>query len=211
MVKAYPSIRVEELTPDKGQDALNSDSPSPVEFRVFAYGSATDAPFDLDRVELQSTIKAHWIGSKEANPSDDGLQIESRRFTALLDPAGHPGQRKDEILLRDGQQVVCSHVLNWEAFAPIAASPKVTVMKPGEHEYRVVIQSRDRRLFRITRIECMLSGVTAQAANTFAACEQTVQINSERVSRLESGRGVITVFTDHPAQERVDVPLVVLE
>ena len=88
MAKAYPPIRIEEVMPVDGSALLSSDRPKPVDFRVFALGSSTDPPIDLDRLTLRSTIKVDWTGPKEENPFEDGLRVESRRFTALLDPAG---------------------------------------------------------------------------------------------------------------------------
>ena len=91
------------------------------------------------------------------------------------------------------------------------ASPKIVVMEPGQHVCRVVIQSRDDRLFRITGIECELPGIQGKASSTDAALMQMVRVESEGVPRTEGGRAVITVFTDHPAQRKVDLPFIVLD
>jgi hypothetical protein len=211
MAKVYPPIRVEEATPINGSILLTSDKPRPVEFQVFAQGSSAEPPADLDRLELRSTIKVDWAGPKEGSASDDGLRIESRRFTALLDPAGSPGMHKAEILLRDGELVRYRHVVSWEAVSPIMASPKMIVIKPGERDYRVLVRSRDQKSFRIMRIECTEVGIRGRAANTVAALIQTVEVVSEGTPRPEGARGVITVFTDHPAQGKVDVPFIVLD
>jgi hypothetical protein len=211
MAKVYPSIRVEEVTPINASILLTSDRPKPVELRVFADGSSAEPPVDLDRSELRSTIKVDWAGPKEESSSEDGLRIESRRFTALLDPAGPPGERRAEILLRDGDQVRYRHVVNWEAVSPITAAPKMIVIKRGERAARVLVQSRDQKSFRITGIECKAAYIRGRAASTTAALMQTVEVESAGVSRPETGRGVIAVFTDHPAQARVDLPFVVLD
>ena len=43
MAKAYPAIRIEEVTPANGIVLLSSDKPKPVEFRALAYGSRAQA------------------------------------------------------------------------------------------------------------------------------------------------------------------------
>jgi hypothetical protein len=129
----------------------------------------------------------------------------------LLDPTGPERERKAEILLHDGKQVLFRHVLNWESVSPITTSPAMVVIKSGERRYRILVRSRDQKLFRVTRIECKVPGIRGRAPNNSAALSQAVEIDGERTPRSESGRGVITVFTDHPAQGKVDVPFVVLD
>ncbi len=211
MAKAYPQMRIEGVTPANGMVLLSSDKPKLIEFRALAYGSSTEKSVDLDHVELRSAIKVNWLGPKEEGTSEDDLTIQARGFTALFDPAGAPGERKAEILLLNDKQPCYSHVVSWAAVSPLMASPKIIVMKPGERDYRVLIQSRDQKPFRITRIECMVPGVQARAANNGAAPTQKVEVEGEDTSRPQNERGIITVFTDHPLQARVDLPFVIIE
>jgi hypothetical protein len=211
MARAYPPIRVEEVTPANGTVLLSSDKPKPVEFRVFAYGSSTQAPIDVDRVELRSAIKVDWLGLKEEATGEDDLTVETRRFTVLLDPAGLPGEHKAEIVPLNDKRPCYSHLVSWETVSPITASPKMLVMKPDERDYRVLIQSRDRKLFRITGIKCNVAGVQGRAAQVTAALTQTVEAEVQGIVRPRNGRGLITVFTDHPAQGKVDVPFAVVD
>ncbi|MGC8644525.1 MAG: hypothetical protein ACP5XB_32070, partial [Isosphaeraceae bacterium] len=146
---------------------------------------------------------------KEDSPSDEGLEVQSRRFVAFLDTSGTLGERRAEVLLKRGDEILDRATVSWEVISPLAASPKVIVLKPGQHGYRVVIASRDRNPFRVTRVECKDSGLTGRAANTAPALMQTLEING--APRAQSKRGALTVFTDHPAQGRVDVPCVVLD
>jgi hypothetical protein len=211
VARAYPPIRIEEVTPIDGSVILSRREPKRVEFRVFAHGSSIEPPVDLDRLEIRSTIKVDWAGRKEESPSDDGLRIESRRFTASLDSSGPPGEHKAEILLRDGEQDRYRHVVNWEVASPISASPKLIVIKPGQRDYRIFIQSHDQNLFRITRIECKMPDIQGRAADTRSALSQVVEVKTEGVPTPRIGRGMITVFTDHPAQGKVDLPFVVID
>ena len=209
--KAYPAIRIEDTTPNNGSVLLSPDRTRLVEYSVFAHGTLAEPPIDLDRVELRSTIRVDWTGPKAESPCQDDMRLETRRFTALLDTTGQPGERNAEILLRDGEQVHCRHIVNWEIISPIMASPKLIVMTEGKREFRVVLQSRDQSSFRIVRIESKVSGVQCRAANAAAALTQTIEIERGVNSRPGVERGVITAFTDHPRQERVDLPFVVIE
>jgi hypothetical protein len=74
-----------------------------------------------------------------------------------------------------------------------------------------VVRSHDRKPFLIKRVECKVPGMKAQAVHNAAGPQQTVEVDGASVHQIEGGRGVIAVFTDHPAQERVDVPFVVLD
>ncbi len=211
MARAYPAIRIEEVTPANGTVLLSSDKPKPVEFRALAYGSSTEPFTDLDRVELRSAIKVNWLGPREKATFEDDLKVVTRRFAALLDPAGPPGERKTEIVLQDDKDPCCTHVVSWETVSPLTASPKMVVMTPGEREYRVLVQSRDQKPFRITRIECNVPGVEGRAANNAPALTQTAEVGGQGAVRPKDGRGIITFFTDHPSQARVDLPFVVIE
>jgi hypothetical protein len=160
---------------------------------------------------MRSAIKVDWLGRKEVARSDDGLTVETRRLNAVLDPVGAVGERRSEIVLEHNKRACYIHVVNWESVSPITASPRMIVMKPGKHDYRVVIQSRDEKLFRIMRIECKVRGVQGRARNETAALTQMVDVDGQVAPRPDHGRGIITVFTDHPSQVRLDVPFVVIE
>ncbi|GAC1475706.1 MAG: hypothetical protein NVSMB9_28670 [Isosphaeraceae bacterium] len=208
--QAVPAFRIAELSPSGGAILIGASESRRAEFQVVASGTSTDPPVDLDRVGLRSTIKVDWVGPKEECPSDDGLMAESRRFAAWLDPAGPPGVRRAEIVLQDGKQVLHRHVVDWEVVSPITFAPRMIVMKPGKRDCRVLLQSGDRKVFRITRIECKVPGIHGRAENAAAALTQII-IKVEGASRAEGGRGVVSVFTDHPAQGKVDLPFLVLD
>ena len=206
---AVAPIRVEESSGTDRTVILGQNEPRRAEFRVFASGTSTEPPVDLDRVELVSKAKVEWAGLKEGSPSDEGLEVQSRRFVALLDASGPPGERRAEILLKRGDEVLDRATVSWEVVSPLAASPKVIVLQPGQHGYRVVIASNDRKPFRVTRVECKDSGLTGRAEGASAALRQIVEVNG--APKPGTKRGTLTVFTDHPAQGRLDVPFVVLD
>ena len=210
MATAYPPVRIEEESPVKNAVLLRSDKPKSVDFRVFVYGSSTEPPVDLDRIELRSTIKVKWLGPKQAVTSDGDPTVETRQFTALLDPAGLPGERKSEIVLQDDKQTYYTHRLTWHVIPVITAAPKLIVMKPGKRDYRVLIQSRDQRQFRIMRVESKVPGIQGRAVNAAAALTQLVEVEAEDALRKKDQRGHLTVFTDHPDHGQVDLPFVVI-
>jgi hypothetical protein len=208
---AYPPIQIDEMASGGKTVLLSSDGQKRVDFRVLSHGTSTQPPVDLDHMELQSTMKVEWTGLAEECPSRDNVRVVSRRFVALLNPGEPCGERRAEVLLKDGNVVRNRHIVNWEVRSPIAASTDMIVILPGKSDYQVVVQSRDQKVFRIVRIECKVSGVCGNVVNRAPDIRHTIGINSTSVSRPDGGRGVITVLTDHPAQERVDIPFVVLE
>jgi hypothetical protein len=209
--RAYPAIRVEEVGPANGSTLLTSDEPRRVRLRVFAYGSSAEPSLDLNRVQPRSSVKVAWEGLKETSSGEVGLNVESRRLIAVLDPAAKVGERKDEILLLHGDQVLYKHTLSWEVVPPITSSPKTVVLKTGNGRFRVVVQSRDKSAFRITRIECSVAGVQGTTGDRTPSLTQLVQLLGGGVRRVGNGTGVITIFTDHPVQKTLDLQLVVLE
>ncbi|MGC8643182.1 MAG: hypothetical protein ACP5XB_25255, partial [Isosphaeraceae bacterium] len=206
--EAVAPVRVEEVSRGDRTIIIGSKDPHRAEFRVFASGTTSEPPIDLDRVQLQSTSKVEWVSAKEDSCSDEGLEVQSRRFIAFLDALGTPGERRAEILLKRGDEALDRATVSWEVVSPLSVSPKVIVLEPGQHGYRVVIASRDRNPFRVTRVECNDSGLTGRAEGDSAALGQILEVNG--APRTESKRGAFTVFTDHPAQGRLDVPFVVL-
>jgi len=210
---AFPAFRVEEVTPANGTVLLSSDKPKPVEFLALACGSSNEPLINLNRVVLRSTTEAVWLGPKENAGSKDCLTSEMRRFTAVLDPAGPAGERKTGIVLESHGRPCYTHVVSWEVVSPMMASPKTIVVRPSARAYRVRIQSRDQALFRITRIECGVPGIRSRAASlgSAAQAQHVVEVELGETAPSGSVRSVIKVFTDHPAQERVDVPFIVLE
>ena len=160
---------------------------------------------------MASSVRAHWDGPKESSRSDGDLVVETRHLVALLDPAGFPGERSDEIVFDDRGKVLHRHKLTWAVAAAVSASPKSLVIKPGSGSYRVVMQSHDSTVFRVTRIDCGLGGVTGSVRDVTPARSHTVQIEADGVRSSRQGRALVTVMTDHPVQPRVDIPLIVLE
>ena len=188
---------------------IGAKKPRLAAFRVYASGTAAEHPIDLDRVELRSSTKVDWAGPKEPSPADDGLQVESRRFIVALDPAGPPGEHRVEVLLQEGNRIVGRHIVSWEVVSPIVASPKVVVIRSGQRECRVIIRSRDRRPFRIKRVECAASGIGGRALSETAALTQVVRL--EGVPQSKEGPVSVRVLTDHPVQEKVELPLLVID
>jgi hypothetical protein len=207
---AYPPIRIEERVPMNGAVFLRSGDPKRLELEAFAHGTQSERPIDLDRLELRSTVKIEWIGPKTIS-GRDGLEVESRPFAVVLDLDGPAGRHNAEILLHDGKGVCGSHVVNWESVTPIAASPKLIAFEPGTGDNRVVLRSRDQKLFVIKRIECDVSGIRARVPDAVAALQHVVQFERAALARPKRGRGMIAVITDHPDQNRVEVPFVVID
>ena len=206
---AHPPFRVEEISPSREAVLAGTSGTRGAEYRVFAAGSPSEPPTDLDRVRLASTVQVDWVGRKQAAPSEDGLVVESRRLVALLDSAGGAGDRTAEIHFKDGAQVLLKHVVYWEVIPHLTASPKVTVIGSGRTRHAAIIHSHDRQPFKITRVECSTPGIRCRATAGGPALAQTVEI--EIVPQPLRGRGVATVYTDHPAQEKVDLPFLVLD
>ena len=93
---AVPSIQVEGLTLPEGPMLQGDSRPFQAEFRVLASGTTSDPPVDLDGFTIQSDIPVEWLGTKEKQSFDDGLQVESRRFSAFrVDRRGWTSQGRD--------------------------------------------------------------------------------------------------------------------
>lgn len=206
---AHPALRVEGESSSSPTVILGSEKSQQVGFQIFACGTASEPPVDLDRLVLRSSVKAEWDGPKQNAPGDDGLIVESRRFLVGIEPSGPPGDRKAEVVLVDGEQRIFRHELTWEVASAITASPKLVVFKPGERTSRVLIRSGDQKAFRVKRVECQAIGVHGRAESTAAAVSQVIEI--EGSPKPGDGRGVVTVFTDHPSQEEVVLPFVVID
>jgi hypothetical protein len=206
----FPPVRFEEGTASRESVLTSAVEPLAVEFRVVAHGTRDDPPVDLDRLELGSTIAVRWSGPKEDGAVEDGLQVESRRFVAMLDRAGMSGARAAEVVLREGQEIQFRHALSWEVVAPISVSPKMVVLS-GQHEYRVVLRSQDGKAFRVTGIDCPSANVLCRGTSREAGLTQALVIEVEDANRAGSGRAIIAVRTDHPSQGQVQIPIVALD
>jgi hypothetical protein len=197
------------MSRSEGTVLLGAGEPRRAEFRVFATGTSDEPRIDLNRVDLRSTIKVEWTGPKEAGSDEGELQVESRGFVAWLETTGAAGERRTEILFHSGKDTLDRHLVSWEVVSPITATPKMIVMKEGQRDCRVSIESGDRKLFRVTRIKCESPGISARALDSVAADKQSISVQT--FPSPAKARGVVTVFVDHPAQQRVDIPFVVLE
>lgn len=206
---AVPPLRVEQDTPLDRTIIMGAKESRLAAFRVYASGTSAELPVDLDRAELRSPMKVGWAGPKQSSAADERFEVEMPRFIATLDPTGPAGERAAEVVLRQGDQIHARYVVTWQIVPPIVASPKVVAIRSGQREYQVVIQSRDHRAFRIKRIECSAAGVEGRALGSNAALAQTIVFEGR--SRPKDQRGAIAVFTDHPLQEKVDLPYVVIE
>lgn len=207
--EAVPPIRVEEVSGGGRTLIIGEKEPHPVEFRVFAAGTRAEPPVDLDRVRLQATERVEWTGPREEISSDAGQEAYARRFVAVLKASGPPGERRAEVLIKRGDEVLDRVTVSWEVVEPLTAAPQVIALSRGRRDHRVVIESRDRKPFRVTRVECEDSGLTGRAVSAAPGLTQTLEVNG--APRAGSERGALAVFTDHPAQGRLEVSFVVLD
>jgi hypothetical protein len=206
--EAHPALRVEGDS-SVATVLIGTREPRRVGFLVFASGTGSETPVDLDKLRLRSTVGVEWAGPKQPGPDVDGLTVESRRYVVTLDSAGPPGERTAQVELLDGENGLDRHVVTWEVASAITASPKMVVFQSGQKSFRVLLRAGDETPFRVERVECQSPGIKGRAASPGAAVVQVVEI--EGTPRPGQGRGVVTVFTNHPAQPRVDLPYVVLE
>lgn len=210
LAEALPALHVEDESSSTRTVYLGADEPRRAEFRVYARGTASEPPVDLDRLELRSTAGAEWVGPKEDGPAEVGLTVEARRFVVPLDAVGSPGKRSAEVVLLDGEQDVYRHVVAWDVVSTIQASPRRVVFRSGPNSVRILIRAGDQRPFRVERVECQVPGIQGWAVDTSAAVAQVIEIQGES-PRPEDRDAVVTVHTDHPSQARVDLPIVVLD
>jgi hypothetical protein len=211
VARAHPAARIEPQLEANGLALLTSEKPRPVTLRAFAYGTATHPPVDLARAEVRSSLDVKWAGPKEVTRSRDGLVEESRAFTVLLDPTGKSGEIKDQILLEGAGRPVCDYSLNWEAVLPLTPAPSLVIIRPGIGRSRVRLQSRDRRMFRVTAIECSVAGVTPLPVVAAPSLEQLVVLQVDGVLPASEGPRNVVIVTDHPGRPRVELPLVVIQ
>lgn len=211
LAEAHPALHVEDESSSTRAVFLDADESRHAEFRVYARGTASEPLIDLDRLELNSTVGAEWIGPKEDGPDHAGLKVESRRFLVPLDAVGPPGQRTAEIALIDGEQSIYRHVVDWEVVSTIQASPRRVVFRSsGPNTVRIVIRAGDQRPFRVEQVECRVPGIQGWAVETSADATQVIEIQAEP-PLPEERHAVVTVHTDHPSQARVDLPIVILD
>jgi hypothetical protein len=187
---------------DRGQDAGG-------EFNVLAAGTEADPPVDLDQLTLRSTLKAAWTGPAESVPDEEGLTALRRRFRVLYDSSTAPGEHQAEVEIRDTETPLLKEIVRWEVLPTITVSPSVLVLRADRPSPRVVLSSRGRA-YSISRIECDSPGLQGHAEGTAPARTQVVRFEGLPVSP-KSGRGTVSLFTDHPGQDRVDLPFVVIE
>lgn len=206
---AYPAIRVEEVPDASAAEIIRGGQPRRSVYRIIATGTADDPPADLGKLDLASTIPARWEGPKEESLSDDGLAIVTRRLGASLAATGEPGEQVATIALRDGKRTIYEHRVTWEVFAPLTVTPKVAVVKPGSHQVNLVLVSRDRAPFRVLRIDTKRAGIQARSQSEASGRSQTIVVDVDGAK--SDGKEGLTVFTDHPAQATVKIPVLVLD
>jgi hypothetical protein len=187
---------------DRGQDAGG-------EFNVLAAGTEADPPVDLDQLTLRSTLKTAWTGPAESVPDEEGLTALRRRFRVLYDSSTAPGEHQAEVEIRDTETPLLKEIVRWEVLPTITVSPSVLVLRADRPSPRVVLSSRGQT-FTIRRIECENLGLKGHAEGTAPARTQVVRFEGLPVSP-KGGRGTVSLFTDHPGQDRVDLPFVVIE
>lgn len=208
MARAHPALRVENVSPWNRPVLAGNREPRQAAYLVVASGTPDEPCVDLSRSSLEGSIPAEWDGPKRDGPPVDDLITESRRFLVTLDPTGASGERSAEVILREGGETVLSCPIQWEVVAQLTPEPKVVVLKSRSSTARVVIRSFDRQAFRITRVESPPPGLAVRAVGREGAPIQIIE--AEGVPSSGDARGVVTVFTDHPEQDRLDLPFVVI-
>ena len=204
---AFSAFRCEEAATDNG--TLQVGSTRRFAYRAVATGVPDDPPGNLDHLKLTSDSAVAWTGNAEAVPAPDGVIVQTRLFSLTPPADDPPGEYRAEILLRDAGRVVFRATLNWQVVAAIATSPRMIVVKPGTTSQRVMVFARDGQPFSITRVECSLPGVEYHVVNPTSANRHIVEVKTG--SPLSETHGSVTIGTDHAAQGRVELSLLVLE
>jgi len=120
-----------------------------------------------------------------------------------------PGEHQAEVEIRDAETALLKEVVRWEVLPAITVSPRVLVLRADRPPPRVVLNSRGQA-FTISRIECVSPGLRGRAEGSGPARTHVVRFEGVPVSP-KNGRGTVSLFTDHPAQGRVELPFVVIE
>lgn len=206
--EAHPALRVEGDSSVPTVVAGSRDPPR-LEYRVFATGTETGPPPDLERLRLRSTVGVEWSGPKQPSAEGGELTVEARRFVVTLDSSGPPGERSAQVDLMDEDRALIRQVLAWEVVSVIVPSPRIVVFQHTPRTIRVLFRAADDRPFRVERVVCEAEGVKGRAAESGLAVVHVVEI--EGTPGPARRQGVLTVVTDHPAQGRVALPYVSLD
>ena len=204
-------LRIEALArPEDGDDVPITPRRSlRTTLRVYSTGTTDEPPADLDSVTLRSSVPCNWVGSKTESSSGEGLHVESRVFEAVLDTSGPAGDRSAEVLLENQGAVLMRHPLTWKVVPAITASPKLIAIKAGKEHYRVVLNARDQRAFRVLRVESDASCIQADVDDASTATTHVVQFDCE--SLPDRGRGIVSIVTDHASLSRIEIPYLVID
>ncbi len=211
VARAYPPLRIEESDPTEGHEiAVGRAEPRRLSFRAIAYGTDAEPPIDLDRAALESGAEVRWAGPKRVEPHERGLRVESRSFTAAIAAGDHPEVRAESIALRSDGVVAGSQSLRWEIVAPIGVVPQLIARTPGMGEFRLRLQARDRRPFRVVGVEFDGPGVRVEEGDRSASVGHSIRIAFGAGLDPARPRLVMRVATDHPDQPRLEIPILIL-
>ena len=103
------------------------------------------------------------------------------------------------------------HVVQWQVVAALTSSPKVVVFSSQRRAARFLLRAGDGRAFRVLKVECASAGVLGRPASAEPGSTQVVEVKLDGQTKLDGGRGVLSVQIDHPAVKIVEVPLLILD
>ena len=148
-------------------------------------------------------------GAAPAVEAKPALIAEADRQHDFGFAVSRPGRRSPHSYTRKEANDLLRHVVAWQVVAPITVAPEMIVLKSGGRDNRLVLKSRDQQAFRVTRVECDSPEIHGRTAAEEPALTQVVEVTG--VSRPGTGRGVVSVFTDHPTLSKLEVPFIVLD
>ena len=204
-----PRVRVEEVAGDlhplfPGQSARRR-------FTAIAYGTATDAPPELDDSTVRATSGVIWEDAARERRLDNQILERTRHFAVELKAGGKPGSRIEDISVVDGKNILWRQQLAWEVASSLKATPPGIILSQpsGVTEEKVVIRSVDRRPFSLLGIESNLPGVSARAGDGGAQAVHVVRVKIEPSPGNAGHAGRVMIKTDHPNQPVVIVSVFV--
>ena len=210
-VHAYSRARIEGS--GRSFPSLLPDEEARHRFVASSCGTSDAPSLSLGDGDLESALAIRWDGPAEEREIDSGMTERSRPFSILLPADGRVGPRAEDIVLNggEGEDAATRYTVRWEVVPPLDATSKMAVFTPERRECALLIRARDGAPFRVTEITFDAPGLRGDVQETAPARVQTVRVESEQ-SPADAGRPTtMSIVTNHPDQETVEVPLVFLD
>jgi hypothetical protein len=199
----YPRISVERAT--AGVTTIRRGACSDLTFTAVSYTHEGES-VDLEDALVEATDPCRWDGGVTRREFGGGIVEHRRTFVVSIGSKTDGGsEHSGEVTVKRGGEVLARQSYQWATGDLVRAIPAALLVRGGDAEMRLVVESLDQSRFEIVDAKSDPPGLEAVILPASGGVRHSVRVKNDKLA--ESVRmGRLLVRTTHALQPVVSIP-----